>query len=130
MIYDKILSHNIRCEQLFEIPIVALFCSANWCPPCRGFIPILDKFYTYVNKSNYLDTSLPQNVGLSLPQDPVFIFQQQLYLKHKHEMEASILQHANLVKQIEDQRLLGREAIDEFTYSKMLDEIEQRIYRM
>lgn len=39
--------------KLFQIPIIALFCSANWCPPCKGFIPFLDKFVKKINEMDF-----------------------------------------------------------------------------
>ncbi len=32
-------------EALAGKKIVAFYFSAHWCPPCRGFTPVLKKFY-------------------------------------------------------------------------------------
>ena len=37
--------------------ISGIYFSAHWCPPCRGFTPILSKFYTAV-KEKYGDEKL------------------------------------------------------------------------
>ncbi len=30
--------------------IIGIYFSAHWCPPCRGFTPILAKFYKFANE--------------------------------------------------------------------------------
>ena len=53
LIGDRVINKPIHAGHLFQIPIVALFCSANWCPPCKNFIPILDRFQKVVNSKEY-----------------------------------------------------------------------------
>merc|ERR1711862_316931 len=31
--------------------VVAVYYSAHWCPPCRGFTPVLKEFYNKVNEN-------------------------------------------------------------------------------
>jgi thiol-disulfide isomerase/thioredoxin len=49
MIKDHIITEEVPIEVLRYIPIFALFMSANWCPPCKGLLPCLKKFYSEVN---------------------------------------------------------------------------------
>ena len=37
-------------SEITETPIIGLYFSAHWCPPCRIFTPILSEFYTKVNE--------------------------------------------------------------------------------
>ena len=37
-------------SEVIETPIIGLYFSAHWCPPCRGFTPILSEFYKKVNE--------------------------------------------------------------------------------
>jgi thiol-disulfide isomerase/thioredoxin len=38
-------------EEVMKAKVVAFYFSAAWCPPCRGFTPILSKFYDAVNET-------------------------------------------------------------------------------
>ena len=73
--------------KLFQIPIIALFCSANWCPPCKGMIPILDKF---VNKVNEMDFEFGQD-GITkfnylYPQNLEFVRDQENFNLEKQKL--------------------------------------------
>ena len=37
-------------SEVLESPLIGIYFSAHWCPPCRGFTPILSKFYNEINK--------------------------------------------------------------------------------
>ena len=41
---------QIQTHTLDNLPIVLLFASASWCPPCRQFFPTLLGFYNTVNQ--------------------------------------------------------------------------------
>lgn len=37
---------DIAIDSLKQNDVIGLYFSAHWCPPCRGFTPILDELYT------------------------------------------------------------------------------------
>jgi len=47
---DRIIK-SLEDSKVTSAPIVGLYFSAHWCPPCRGFTPNLAKFYKSVNKN-------------------------------------------------------------------------------
>ena len=39
-------SQSVLADQILEDnSIICIYFSAHWCPPCRGFTPILKNFY-------------------------------------------------------------------------------------
>ena len=40
---------TVPVTDLENSPAVAVYFSAHWCPPCRGFTPVLSEFYEEVN---------------------------------------------------------------------------------
>lgn len=47
---DSVLIKYENPETLLTLPVYGLLFSANWCPPCVGFLPILKDFYDQVNR--------------------------------------------------------------------------------
>ncbi len=43
---------KLKLSEVTESPLIGIYFSAHWCPPCRGFTPILSKFYNEINKEN------------------------------------------------------------------------------
>ena len=37
-------------SEVNESPLVGIYFSAHWCPPCRGFTPVLSEFYNKANE--------------------------------------------------------------------------------
>ncbi|CAF1150012.1 unnamed protein product [Rotaria sp. Silwood1] len=37
-------------DEKYKGKVIGLYFSAHWCPPCRGFTPILIEFYKHYNK--------------------------------------------------------------------------------
>ena len=42
----------INKSKVFEAPLIGLYFSALWCPPCNGFNSIIIDFYKKVNEDN------------------------------------------------------------------------------
>ena len=43
-------SGPVPISTLDSAPAVAIYFSAHWCPPCRGFTPVLAEFYESANE--------------------------------------------------------------------------------
>ena len=41
---------KIKTADIKDAPLIGIYFSAHWCPPCRGFTPILSKFYKVANE--------------------------------------------------------------------------------
>ena len=37
-------------SEVTEAPLIGIYFSAHWCPPCRGFTPVLSEFYKVANQ--------------------------------------------------------------------------------
>ena len=37
-------------SEVLESPLIGIYFSAHWCPPCRGFTPVLSEFYKKANE--------------------------------------------------------------------------------
>ena len=49
---DKLLTKDGKVDKskIFEAPLIGLYFSALWCPPCVGFNPLMIDFYQKANK--------------------------------------------------------------------------------
>ena len=43
---------KVKLSDVKESPLIGVYFSAHWCPPCRAFTPVLSKFYQVANKAN------------------------------------------------------------------------------
>ena len=41
---------KIKSATIKGTPLIGIYFSAHWCPPCRGFTPVLSKFYKVANE--------------------------------------------------------------------------------
>ena len=41
---------NILLSEILDVPIIGIYFSAHWCPPCKGFTPTLINFYKIANE--------------------------------------------------------------------------------
>ena len=41
---------KIKTKDIKDAPLIGIYFSAHWCPPCRGFTPVLSKFYKVANE--------------------------------------------------------------------------------
>ena len=48
-------------SEVTESPIIGLYFSAHWCPPCRGFTPVLSEFYKIVNTKKNKINNIKEN---------------------------------------------------------------------
>ena len=86
----------INPSQLNDVPILILFFSANWCPPCIGLIPYLEDFIETVNSKVYYANNpalMSKNMEFLMPQSVEFIFKQQKYLEDQQRMKEIIAQY-------------------------------------
>ena len=49
---SKLVSHTgeVNTSDVLSAPVLAIYFSAHWCPPCRGFTPTLAKHYNKWNE--------------------------------------------------------------------------------
>jgi len=45
---------NVDGSSLKTAKLIGIYFSAHWCPPCRGFTPVLADFYNNVNKNGHV----------------------------------------------------------------------------
>ena len=43
---------KVKLTEVKESPLIGVYFSAHWCPPCRAFTPVLSQFYNVANKKN------------------------------------------------------------------------------
>ena len=43
---------KVKLSEVKESPLIGVYFSAHWCPPCRGFTPVLSQFYNVANKKS------------------------------------------------------------------------------
>ena len=49
IVKERVITEDIQVSTLSEFPCFALLMSSHWCPPCKGLLLHLKKFYEEVN---------------------------------------------------------------------------------
>ena len=88
----KIIDHSgavVDVKNITNKRFVALYFSAHWCPPCRGFTPVLAEFYNQIQAS---DPSALEIIFVSSDQN------EQSFQGYYKDMPWKALQFGNALK--------------------------------
>lgn len=115
MMDEEVINVQVEGAQLYEIPLFALFFSADWCPPCRGMLPILNNFYQKINAGDFTkgdNSVVPPKKGYVFKQSRDFVINQRDYIETMQELELKLEEHGALKKICKDKTITSLEAID------------------